>query len=146
MHRILIMPSQGIVPRWSKKGSGPFAPSAGQTGLSEAVEYMGVLFRPKPGRAPGLARRINAWWAALGPGPMFEVLLRSRAGEHVRLSGGDDHLDGILDPIARVSERGGQIGQRKRVGVNLGRIEPLFRHQGHRPTGGAAAFATNAVD
>jgi len=74
------------------------------------------------------------------------VLLCRRAGKHVRLPGSDHHLDGVLDPIAGVPERGGQIGEREAMGVNLCRIEALFRHQGHRAARRAAAFAANAVD
>src|SRR5450759_3749512 len=59
---------------------------------------------------------------------IFVILLRRRAGDHVRLPGGDDDLDGVLDPIPRISERRGQIGEREGVGVDFRGVEPLFRH------------------
>ena len=48
-------------------------------------------------------------------------------GDRACLPRGNDHLDGVLDPVARVSERGGQIGERESMGMNLGGLEALFR-------------------
>src|SRR6201991_3065354 len=78
--------------------------------------------------------------------PQPGALLCRRAGERAGRSGRDDHLDGVFDPLARVQERGGQVGKRKGMRVNPCRVEPLFRHQRHRAPCGAAAFAANAVD
>ena len=59
---------------------------------------------------------------------MNGCLLCRRVGKRARLPGGDNHLDGVLDPVSCVSERRGQIGEGKGMGVNLGRVEALFRH------------------
>ena len=68
------------------------------------------------------------------------------ASDRARLAIGHHHLDGVLDPLAGVSQRRRQVGERKCMGVDFRRIEPLFRHQRHGAAGGAAAFAANAVD
>ena len=62
------------------------------------------------------------------------------------MPGGDDDLDGVLNPVAGVAERGRQVCERERMGVNFRRIEALFRHQRHRAACGAAALAANPVD
>ena len=61
------------------------------------------------------------------PDPRQVALLRC-ADEQVRLPGGDDDLDRVLDPVAGVAERGRQVRERERMGVNLRRIEALFGH------------------
>jgi hypothetical protein len=56
------------------------------------------------------------------------VALLRCADEQVRLPGGDDDLDGVLNPVAGVAEGGRQIGERERMGVNPRRVEALFGH------------------
>src|SRR6478752_7143352 len=56
------------------------------------------------------------------------VALLRCADEQVRLPGGDDDLDGVLNPVAGVVEGGRQIGERERMGVNPRRVEALFGH------------------
>src|ERR1700730_15357278 len=70
--------------------------------------------------------------------------LFGRADDCTGVPSGNDDLDRIFDPVARVSQGGRQIGERECVRVNLRRIEALFRHQCHRTAGGTAAFATDA--
>jgi hypothetical protein len=74
------------------------------------------------------------------------VLVCCSVGKHVRSSGRDNHLDGVFDAISCVAECGGQIGKRKRMGMDFRRVEPFFRHECHRAARGAATFAANAID
>src|ERR1019366_4375181 len=74
------------------------------------------------------------------------MLLRRSIGDHSRLLVGNDHLDGVFDPVAGVAECGRQIGEPESMGVNPGCIKTHFRHQGHGAAGGATAFAANAID
>jgi hypothetical protein len=69
----------------------------------------------------------------------------SAARDGIRVAVGHDDLDRILDPLAGIFQCGWQIGERKRVGMDPGRVKALFRHQRHRPARGAAAFAADAV-
>jgi hypothetical protein len=98
------MPSEGIVASLVDEMSERFRAVSRPNRLSEAAEHGVVLFRPKPARAlaigpayKGMAGRSRARANVRG------ALLRSRADERVRFPGGDDDLDGILDPIACVS-------------------------------------------
>src|SRR5205823_3091320 len=68
-----------------------------------------------------------------------ELLRRSHSGLH-------DHLDRVLDALARVSERPRQILESESVGVDLARIETFLRDQGGGAMGRTAAFAADAVD
>ena len=79
---------------------------------------------PKRGQPRPKCEFFDDAWMSRPPG----ALLRRRAGKRTRLPGGDDHLDGVFDPVSGISERGGQIGEREGMGVNLGRIEALFGH------------------
>src|SRR5713226_3774184 len=56
----------------------------------------------------------------------------------------DDDLDRILDAFAGVAQRGRKILECEGVGVNLGRIEALLRHERLGAMRGALAFAANA--
>src|SRR2546423_2093309 len=55
-----------------------------------------------------------------------------------------DHLDRVLDALARVADRGGHFGQGKGVGMDQLRVEALLRHQRRGSVSGALALAADA--
>src|SRR6516165_2874407 len=58
----------------------------------------------------------------------------------------DHNLDRVVDSLARIFESGGQLIERKGVGVNEPGVESPLLHQGHRPMRGALALAANPED
>jgi len=58
----------------------------------------------------------------------------------------DHDLDGVVDVILRVTQRGRQIVERESVGVKLGGVKTLLTHQRRSPTDRASSLAANAVD
>ena len=58
----------------------------------------------------------------------------------------DHDLDGVVDAVAGVVERGLKIGKREGVRVHRRCIKTLAGHQCHCTVGGAAPLAADAVD
>src|SRR5581483_3666163 len=55
-------------------------------------------------------------------------------------------LDGIVDPLARIFDRGRQVFQREGMGVHFGGIKALLRHEGFGAMRRALALAADAVE
>src|SRR6266571_8112895 len=56
------------------------------------------------------------------------------------------HLDRVLDAVLGVADRGRQVVEREGVGVDLGRVETLLRHERPRAVGRALALAADAIE
>src|ERR1700733_851564 len=56
------------------------------------------------------------------------------------------HLDGVVDAVLGVADRGRQIVERESVGVDLGGVETLLRHEGFGAMRRALALAADAVE
>src|SRR5690606_13173266 len=57
-----------------------------------------------------------------------------------------DDLDGVVDALARVAQRGGKVLHHEGVRVDPGGVETLLGHEGVGAVGRALALAADAVD
>src|ERR1043165_1884199 len=79
------------------------------------------------------------------PGMTRNKLLR-RAAVRGDAAGFDHDLAGIVDAILGVADRCRQIVERESMGVDLGGLEALLRHEGLGAVRRALALAANAIE
>src|SRR5271168_3735232 len=94
-------------------------------------------------------RTVSAFPAASSSPRLYGFrsgLFRGHAIKGGMTVGLDHDLDRILDALAGIFQRGRQILEREGVGMHLGRVKTLLRHERLGAVRRALAFAADAVD